>query len=65
MIRVEVADYCQDCLDFSPEVTKPIRATVPGAGEITFTDTIIQCEYRKRCAGMMRYLKQKASNENA
>lgn len=65
MIRVDVEEYCQQCLDFTPDIIKPIRITVPAQGEITFTDTVIQCEYRKRCAGMMRYLKQQANDKDA
>lgn len=64
MIRLDIEEYCQQCLDFSPDVTKPIRVTT-GSGEISFTDTVVQCEYRKRCAGMMRYLKQQVNDKNA
>lgn len=55
MIRVEVEEYCQHCLDFTPDVTKPERCYV-GVDEVFFGDTIIRCEYRKRCAGIKRYL---------
>ena len=60
MIRVDVEEYCQSCLDFTPDVIKPIRTT---DGESTLTDTIIQCKYRKRCAGIKRYLEQQAKGE--
>lgn len=58
MIRVDVEDYCQQCLDFSPDVTRPERLVPCKGEEITFSDTIIQCKYRKRCSGMMRFLEQ-------
>lgn len=63
MIRVDVEGYCQSCLDFSPDVAKPIRVTTSG-GEITFTDTVIQCEYRKRCAGIKRFLDQQMRGDD-
>lgn len=63
MIRVDVEEYCQSCLDFSPDVTKPERYYA-GDKEITFqSDTIIRCEYRKRCAAIKRYLEQQAKGE--
>ncbi len=66
MIRVEVEDYCQQCMDFSPDVTKPDRYWLrPNGGvEAPFgTDTIIRCEYRKRCAGIRRFLEQQMKGE--
>lgn len=64
MIRVDVEEYCQQCLDFSPEVIKPIRVSASD-GKVTFTDTVIQCKYRKRCCGMMRYLKTQVNDKDA
>ena len=64
MIRVEVEGYCHKCLDFNPDVIRPERARGLG-GEVVFqTDTIVQCTYRKRCAGIKRYLEQQAKEEN-
>lgn len=56
MIRIDVEEYCQQCLDFSPEVTRPERIYTDG--QCLMSDTIIQCEYRKRCAGIKRFLDQ-------
>lgn len=64
MIKVAVEDYCQQCLDFTPDVTKPERlysADMPDG--MVLSDTIIRCEYRKRCAGIKRYLEQQAKGE--
>jgi hypothetical protein len=55
MIRLEVEDYCQSCLDFCPDVTKPERVYA-GDKEMILSDTIVRCEYRKRCAGIRRFL---------
>lgn len=78
MIRINVEGYCQQCLDFSPEVIAPTRISneydeqnnilyavynVAGPNESTYTDTIIQCKYRKRCAGIKRYLEQQLKRE--
>lgn len=62
MIRLEVEDYCQACLDFEPDVTKPERIRF-NHEELIFSDTIVKCEYRKRCAGIRRYLEQQLKGE--
>ena len=62
MIRVDVEDYCQNCLDFEPDVTKPEKIYA-GDGEVILGDTIIRCEYRKRCAGIKRFLELQSKTE--
>lgn len=63
MIKLDVADYCQSCLDFTPDVIKPARILSNGfEDESTMTDTIVQCKYNRRCAGIKRYLEQQAKN---
>ena len=69
MIRVEVEDYCQQCMDFSPDVMKPDRSWLRN-GRVCYevvaeaeADTIIRCEYRKRCAGIRRFLEQQMKGE--
>lgn len=65
MIRVEVEDYCQQCLDFTPDVTKPERLyTIDNPDGFVMSDTIVRCEYRKRCAGIKRYLDQQTKGES-
>jgi hypothetical protein len=63
MIVVDVEEYCQQCLDFHPDVTAPTRERAEGGKTIIQTDTIIRCKYRKRCAGIKRYLEQQAKSE--
>ena len=63
MIRIDVEDYCHGCLDFTPDVIKPHKEQRPDTGETYLTDTIVQCEYRKRCAGIKRYLEQHSKSE--
>lgn len=62
MIRLEVEEYCQDCMDFRAYVTPPQRIRLPN-DEITLGDTIIQCEYRKRCMNLKRYLERQMKDE--
>ena len=62
MIRLDVEEYCQQCLDFHPDVIPAARG-MTAEGEVVVTDTIIQCKYRKRCAGIERYLRQRAKDE--
>lgn len=62
MIRVDVEGYCHQCLDFEADVVKPIRIT-DAFGESLFTDTVVTCVYRKRCAVIKRFLEQQAKTE--
>lgn len=58
MIVLDIEDYCQQCLDFCPEVIKAQRIMFDH-GEMAYSNTIIQCEHRKRCAGITRFLEQR------
>lgn len=66
MIKLDVEEYCQECLDFCPDVIKPERVIAPGT-DACYTDTIIKCKHRKRCSSIMRFLenqaKEKLTNE--
>lgn len=62
MIRVEVENYCSECLDFQPDVEKP-QKLYANMAEITVTDTVIRCENRKRCEHIRRYLERKCTND--
>lgn len=62
MIKINVEGYCHQCLDFTPEVFGPTKTYV-GSEEIILSDTIIQCEYRKRCANIKRFLEHQAKDE--
>lgn len=59
MIRIDVEGYCHNCLDFEADVTKPVRDLHDNA----WSDTVVQCEYRKRCASIRRYLEQQSKYE--
>ena len=55
MIVINVEEYCHSCLDFTAEVITPYMRC-NSDGTCTRTDTIVQCKYKKRCAGIKRYL---------
>lgn len=62
MILIDVEDYCHRCLDFTPDVTKPTKVYLDN-GKIIQDHTFVRCEYRKRCAGIKRYLEQQMKGE--
>lgn len=62
MIRIDVEEYCHQCLDFSADVIKPQRVEQID-GKPVFSDTIVQCVHRKRCAGIKRFLEQQAKGK--
>ena len=55
MIRVEVQDYCQSCLEFEPDVERPTQFYA--ASEVVEqTDTVIRCKHRTRCENIKRHI---------
>ena len=62
MIRLQIEEYCDWCLDFSPDVTPPSKILVDDK-EPVLTDTIVKCEYSKRCANIKRYLERQMKEE--
>lgn len=64
MIRLDIREYCEACLDFEADVTKAeqIKSFINFDEAVTLcqTDTVIRCKYAKRCEGLKRYLEQQA-----
>ena len=58
MIVLDIEGYCQDCLDFCPDVIKAQRIMLDD-GKFAHSNTVIQCEHRKRCASITRFLEQR------
>lgn len=58
MIKIEVADYCNDCMDFDPDVERP-QKVYSFNEEIIISDTVVRCANRNRCRNIARYLKKK------
>lgn len=62
-IKLEVQPYCENCTIFDADVEHPRKlyktgATVIDPYEVFQTDTIVRCEHRNTCAGLMRYLEK-------
>lgn len=65
MIRLEVEEYCENCLDFLPDVKKPGRGEDFFGEDTVLGDTLVRCSNRKRCEAIKRYLeKQVGGDEN-
>lgn len=64
MITVDVKDYCQDCMDFCPDVEKPTKYFSEG-DEYVMGNTIVRCQYRKRCEAIKRYLERREKKNEA
>ena len=63
MIRLNVEEYCHQCLDFTPDVTDPERVFSGDGKTILQSDTIIQCGHRRRCEAIKKYLIRQAKEE--
>ena len=61
MIQLQVEPYCHQCPDFCSEVMKTDPVYL-GDTKLTLSDTIVKCAYRKRCAGIYRYLNNRFNN---
>lgn len=59
MIRLEVEEYCQDCLDFLPDVKKPTRYEDFYGEDTVIGDTYVRCSNRKRCDAIKRFLEKR------
>lgn len=62
MIKLDIEDYCEQCVSFVADVTPPDRVRTPN-DDFTLSDTIVRCAYRKRCANIKRYLEQQMKGD--
>lgn len=62
MIRIEVEEYCHACMDFTPDVTPPVRSFSDDM-TVEQTDTIVRCKHHRRCYAITRYLEQQMKGE--
>lgn len=64
MITLKVEAYCQNCIDFEPEVDKDgityecSDFTSSGTRSRTFCETLITCKHAQRCACIKDYIKE-------
>ena len=67
MIKLDVQEYCHDCLDFVADVERGQKCVIDDFASFTGsrvyqTDTIVRCKYRNRCKAIKRYLEKEAQN---
>ena len=60
MIKVDVADYCQNCPRFEEAAEKMKMNTPTG----TYADTVIRCANESNCAAIEAHLRKKIENES-
>ena len=66
MIKLDVCEYCQNCMEFEPCVTaRPNLFYVDNEPHGFIGDTIVKCENRYKCAALYRYLERSEENEDA
>lgn len=70
MIKLEVQEYCHNCLDFDADVLSPektVTTLYTNDGEsfehVDISDTIVRCKFRRRCEAIKRYLKKQPEEE--
>lgn len=56
MIRLELKDYCHDCVGFEAEVQSPVIYFTTGCEMAEQTDTIVRCKHHKRCRHVVEYV---------
>ena len=56
MIRLELKDYCHECVGFEADVERPTIFHIDGTIKTIYTDTIIRCKHRDRCAHVVKYV---------
>ena len=60
MIRLEIADYCNNCQEFKPEV---YGQNLYGNGD-EYHETIIRCEHRRLCEDIKNYLEKQTKEKD-
>ena len=61
-IKLEVQPYCANCTNFEPDVIRPMK-TVYIDGEVVVGDTIVRCDYAKRCENIKKFLARQEKEE--
>ena len=63
MIVLNVEEYCHSCQDFTADVIAPTKLYTADNNNYILGDTIVKCKYRKRCAGIKRYLETQVKED--
>ena len=65
MIRLEIADYCNNCQEFEPEVYSQALCGVDNDGILNeYHETIIRCERRRLCEDIKNYLEKQTKEKD-
>ena len=65
MIKLNVPEYCQSCDDFEPIVNqRPAQLNIDCGETFSYGDTIVECQYRRRCEAIYNHLKKEKKNES-
>ena len=59
MIRLEIADYCNDCDAFEPDVSKREYGYSVMHEELKACDTTVRCENANRCKAIYNRMIEK------
>lgn len=63
MIKLDVCEYCSNCLEFEPQVTqRPELLYINGEPHGFIGDTIVKCEDRFKCEVLYNHLKKESNN---
>lgn len=60
-IKLDIQPYCECCLDFEADVTKPEKLFT--LDEIILGNTIVRCKYARRCENIKKYLLRQDRDE--
>lgn len=62
MIKLDVADYCHTCIEFSPEADIPV-VYLTNNHPVILGDTVVRCEHQERCRNIQRNLEKNIQKE--
>lgn len=64
VIKLNVYEFCQNCVEFEPQVTQRPEQLYSDFGVFCLCgDTIIECERRRHCEAIYKYLKKENEEE--
>ena len=64
MIKIDVEDYCHECLEFEPDVSKPVVYQAGDSQFIFAGDTVVRCEHRDRCREIARFFESRNKEQS-
>lgn len=62
MIKLDIQPYCESCMDFQPDVERPVK--MHSGDDVIQTDTVVRCSNRGRCEAIRRYLERQHVEAN-